>query len=133
MIALLGLVFLFPAVKGAQRWFDLGYFQLQPSEFSKTACVLALAAVLGRPQVKLRWGRIGQALAVMAVPGHLDIPPTRPRDDARVRLRHHRDAVWRRNLRPPDPGACPVGRWRRSWRWSNSECSATIRSTGSGC
>jgi rod shape determining protein RodA len=71
MIALLALVFLFPAVKGAQRWFDLGYFQLQPSEFSKTACVIALAAVLGRPQVKLRWGRIGQALAVIAVPGIL--------------------------------------------------------------
>ena len=71
MIALLALVFLFPAVKGAQRWFDLGYFQLQPSEFSKTACVIALAAVLGRPQVKLRWGRIGQALMVLAVPGIL--------------------------------------------------------------
>ena len=71
MIALLALVFLFPAVKGAQRWFDLGYFQLQPSEFSKTACVIALAAVLGRPQVKLRWGRIGQALMVIAVPGTL--------------------------------------------------------------
>ena len=71
MITLLGAVFLFPAVKGAQRWFDLGYFQLQPSEFSKTACVIALAAVLGRPQVKLRWGRIGQALAVMALPGVL--------------------------------------------------------------
>ena len=71
MIALLALVFLFPAVKGAQRWFDLGYFQLQPSEFSKTACVIALAAVLGRPQVKLRWGRIGQALTVIAVPGIL--------------------------------------------------------------
>ena len=71
MIALLALLFLFPAVKGAQRWFDLGHFQLQPSEFSKTACVIALAAVLGRPQVKLRWGRIGQALAVIAVPGIL--------------------------------------------------------------
>jgi len=71
MIALLALVFLFPAVKGAQRWFDLGHFQLQPSEFSKTACVLALAAVLGRPQVRLRWGRIAQALIVMAVPGIL--------------------------------------------------------------
>jgi rod shape determining protein RodA len=71
MVALLAVVFLFPAVKGAQRWFDLGYFQLQPSEFSKTACVIALAAVLGRPQVKLRWGRIGQALAVMALPGIL--------------------------------------------------------------
>ena len=71
MLVLLGTVFLFPAVKGAQRWYDLGYFQLQPSEFSKTACVIALAAVLGRPQVKLRWGRIGQALAVMAPPGIL--------------------------------------------------------------
>ena len=71
MIAALGAVFLFPAIKGAQRWFDLGYFQLQPSEFSKTACVIALAAVLGRPQVRLGWGRVGQALAVMAVPGTL--------------------------------------------------------------
>ncbi len=45
-IVALGLVFLFPPVKGAQRWFDLGAFQLQPSEFSKTACVLVLATVL---------------------------------------------------------------------------------------
>ncbi|MGH8928574.1 MAG: rod shape-determining protein RodA [Acidimicrobiia bacterium] len=71
MIALLALVFLFPAVKGAQRWFDFGAFQLQPSEFSKTACVLAIAAVLSRPQVRLRWGRIAQALAVMAIPSIL--------------------------------------------------------------
>jgi rod shape determining protein RodA len=68
MIAMLAAVFLFPAVKGAQRWFDLGFFQLQPSEFSKIACVLALGAVLGRPQERLPWGRIGQALAVLAIP-----------------------------------------------------------------
>lgn len=68
MIALLSAVFLFPAVKGVQRWFDLGFFQLQPSEFSKIAAVLALGAVLGRPQARLAWGRIAQAVAVIAVP-----------------------------------------------------------------
>lgn len=68
MIAMLSAVFLFPPVNGAQRWFDLGFFQLQPSEFSKIACVLALGAVLGRPQARLAWERIGQALAVLAVP-----------------------------------------------------------------
>ncbi|HSL26734.1 MAG TPA: rod shape-determining protein RodA [Acidimicrobiia bacterium] len=71
MLTLLSVVFLFPAVKGAQRWFDLGFFQLQPSEFSKTACVLALAAVLGRPQVRLGWGRIVRALGVMVLPSVL--------------------------------------------------------------
>ena len=43
---------------GAQRWLDLGYFNLQPSELMKIAMVLALAryfhsltmeAVAGRP------------------------------------------------------------------------------------
>jgi rod shape determining protein RodA len=70
-ILLLGLVFLFPAVKGAQRWFDLGPFQLQPSEFSKTACVLVLATVLARPSPRLPISKILQALAVMAVPAAL--------------------------------------------------------------
>jgi rod shape determining protein RodA len=71
MLVLLSVVFLFPAVKGAQRWFDLGFFHLQPSEFSKTACVLALAAVLGRPQARLGWGRIVRSLGVMALPSIL--------------------------------------------------------------
>lgn len=71
MIAMLSVVFLFPPINGAQRWIDLGFFQLQPSEFSKVACVLALGAVLGRPQARLAWERIGQALAVLAVPALL--------------------------------------------------------------
>lgn len=70
-IVLLGLVFLFPAVNGAQRWFDLGPFQLQPSEFSKTACVLVLAAVLARPSPRLSGTKIVQALAVMVIPAAL--------------------------------------------------------------
>jgi rod shape determining protein RodA len=70
-IALLLVVFLFPAVKGAQRWIDLEFFQLQPSEFSKTVCVIAMAAVLGRPTARLGWGKIFQSLAVIAIPGAL--------------------------------------------------------------
>jgi rod shape determining protein RodA len=38
---------------GAQSWFSLGPFQLQPSEFAKVALILTLAAILGgreRPQ-----------------------------------------------------------------------------------
>jgi rod shape determining protein RodA len=71
MVMLLGLVFLFPPVKGAQRWFDLGSFQLQPSEFSKTACVLVLAAVLARPAPHLAWTKIAQAIAVLVIPAGL--------------------------------------------------------------
>ncbi|HKX75884.1 MAG TPA: rod shape-determining protein RodA [Acidimicrobiia bacterium] len=71
MLVLLLAVFLFPAVKGAQRWIDLSFFQLQPSEFSKTVCVIALAAVLGRPQAHLSWGRIFLSLGVVAIPGAL--------------------------------------------------------------
>lgn len=70
-ILLLGLVFLFPKVNGAHRWVDLGAFQLQPSEFSKTACVLVLATVLGRTTPKLAWTRVVQALGVMVIPAIL--------------------------------------------------------------
>jgi rod shape determining protein RodA len=71
VLFLLGVVFLFPAVKGAQRWIDLGPFQLQPSEFAKVACVIALAAILARPRVKLPWSVIGRVLLLVAVPGVL--------------------------------------------------------------
>jgi rod shape determining protein RodA len=71
MVLLLAAVFLFPAVKGAQRWYDLGFFQLQPSEFSKTACLITLAAILARPAARLEWTRILQALMIMVVPAAL--------------------------------------------------------------
>lgn len=70
-ILLLGLVFLFPKVNGAHRWLDMGVFQLQPSEFSKTSCVLVLATVLGRTTPKLAWTRVVQALGVMVIPAIL--------------------------------------------------------------
>ena len=45
-LVLLVLVFLWPPINGAQRWMRLGPLSLQPSEFAKIACVLALARYL---------------------------------------------------------------------------------------
>jgi rod shape determining protein RodA len=39
---------------GARRWFDLGFFSLQPSEFAKLAFILALALFLSRAIEELR-------------------------------------------------------------------------------
>src|SRR5882762_7279232 len=39
---------------GARRWFDLGVFSLQPSEFAKLAFILAQAHFLSRPSEELR-------------------------------------------------------------------------------
>jgi rod shape determining protein RodA len=52
---------------GARRWFDLGFFSLQPSEFAKLAFILAQAHFLSRPVEELRvlltfWKSIGLML-----------------------------------------------------------------------
>jgi len=52
---------------GARRWFDLGFFSLQPSEFAKLAFILAQAHFLSRPIEELRvlatfWKAIGMML-----------------------------------------------------------------------
>jgi rod shape determining protein RodA len=39
---------------GARRWFDFGFFSLQPSEFAKLAFILAQANFLSRPAEELR-------------------------------------------------------------------------------
>ncbi|MCL6562195.1 MAG: rod shape-determining protein RodA [Firmicutes bacterium] len=56
------------AALGAQRWIQLGPFELQPSEFSKVAVVLGLATYLDREERLTRWRDIAKALAVVAVP-----------------------------------------------------------------
>ncbi len=43
MIALLGVVLLFPGRGGSRRWIDLGFFSLQVSEFAKIVLLLLLA------------------------------------------------------------------------------------------
>jgi rod shape determining protein RodA len=54
--------------KGAQRWFDLGGFQLQPAEIAKIAVIVSLAAVLAHFGQELDLRRLALALAVPGVP-----------------------------------------------------------------
>jgi rod shape determining protein RodA len=57
---------------GAQRWIPLGPIDLQPSEVAKPAMILALAALLSLGEsARVRWVRIGQTIAVMALPAAL--------------------------------------------------------------
>ncbi|MEE9229589.1 MAG: putative lipid II flippase FtsW [Acidobacteriota bacterium] len=51
---LLLLVLLRPPIQGVQRWLDLGFFNLQPSEMAKIVVVIALAGWLDRPRVVIR-------------------------------------------------------------------------------
>ena len=56
--------------KGAQRWIDLGFIRLQPSEFMKPAVVLVLARfydLLPASDVR-RWRGLWPAAALVAVP-----------------------------------------------------------------
>ena len=54
---------------GARRWFDLGAFKLQPSEFAKLAFILAQAHFLSRPVDELRLpGNFFKALGLMVLP-----------------------------------------------------------------
>jgi len=67
-VLLLVLVLFFGTVRfGARRWFDLGFFSLQPSEFAKLAVILAQAHFLSRPADELKapstfWKAIGLTL-----------------------------------------------------------------------
>jgi rod shape determining protein RodA len=69
-VFLLAVVLFFGTVRfGARRWFDLGFFSLQPSEFAKLAVILAQAHFLSRPVEELRvpltfW----KALGLMMLP-----------------------------------------------------------------
>src|SRR4051794_12768717 len=52
---------------GARRWFDLHFFQLQPSEFAKLAFIIAQAHFLSRPSDEVRlsytfWKAVGLML-----------------------------------------------------------------------
>lgn len=69
IFALIAVMFFGTVRGGARRWFDLGFFSLQPSEFAKLAFVLAFANFLSRPPDELRApGNFWKALAMLGLP-----------------------------------------------------------------
>jgi rod shape determining protein RodA len=54
--------------KGTQAWFQLGGFQLQPSELAKIVVIVTLASVIAHFESELDLGRLVVVLAVLAVP-----------------------------------------------------------------
>ncbi len=69
IIMLIGVMFFGTVRGGARRWFDLGFFSLQPSEFAKLAFVLALGNFLSRPPDELRQPlNFWKALGMMGIP-----------------------------------------------------------------
>ncbi|HSL56478.1 MAG TPA: rod shape-determining protein RodA [Acidimicrobiales bacterium] len=54
--------------KGIKGWFQLGPFQLQPSEFAKIAVIIALAGFLSSDRVALEGRRLLGALALAGFP-----------------------------------------------------------------
>jgi rod shape determining protein RodA len=54
--------------RGAQAWFQLGGFQLQPAEFAKVTVIFAVAALLARYPTPVAARYVGLALLVLGVP-----------------------------------------------------------------
>lgn len=76
VVVMLVAVFFFEDRNGANRWLDLPFFDLQPSEIAKVVIVLGLASILAphtrdddRPD--LPWAKLGLVLALLAVPAAL--------------------------------------------------------------
>lgn len=56
-----------PEKKGASRWFDLGFMDLQPSELAKLIIIVAFACFIAKNEGKLNLPRNLAALALSAV------------------------------------------------------------------
>jgi rod shape determining protein RodA len=54
VVVLVALFLLATATKGAQGWFDLGAFSIQPSEFAKLALILLLAKYFSRRHMEIK-------------------------------------------------------------------------------
>jgi rod shape determining protein RodA len=69
VVAALGLVLtpLGSATNGAQSWFELGAYQVQPSEYAKVGTIVILAAVLGARREAPGPRRLAAGLAAMAL------------------------------------------------------------------
>ncbi|HEX9260780.1 MAG TPA: rod shape-determining protein RodA, partial [Acidimicrobiales bacterium] len=69
---LMGVLLKGSTVNGAEAWFNIGPFQLQPSEFAKVTLVLTLAAYLARERGgSLPHNRFVGSLVILALPAGL--------------------------------------------------------------
>lgn len=50
-LVLLGLVLLAPAINGSHRWLNLGFSNIQPSEFAKIFTILFVAKIITKPHL----------------------------------------------------------------------------------
>ncbi len=68
ILGLLGVYAVGHKANGSQAWYQIGSFQLEPSEFAKIGILVVLAAVLGANRGHLRLRALGAVLALVAVP-----------------------------------------------------------------
>ena len=79
MVLLLGLYPFGKTIAGATSWYDLGFFNLQPSELAKVATALALAKYLSDIQTDIKRHKDQlYALGIILLPAILIIPQPDP-------------------------------------------------------
>jgi rod shape determining protein RodA len=79
IVLLLGLFLFGKTIAGATSWYDLGFFNLQPSELAKVGTSLALAKFLSDIQTDIRTGKHQiYALIIILLPAILILPQPDP-------------------------------------------------------
>ena len=72
LLVALAAVFVSDAIRGTQRWIDIGFFRFQPSELGKVVLVLVVASFLAESARRLaEWRTTGTALGLAALPALL--------------------------------------------------------------
>ncbi|MBT8187165.1 MAG: rod shape-determining protein RodA [Croceitalea sp.] len=79
ILLLIGLFMFGKTIGGAKSWYDLGFFNLQPSEFGKLAAALAMATYLSDIQTDIKKGKHQLfAILIIVIPVLLVLPQPDP-------------------------------------------------------
>ncbi len=71
VLLLIGVLFM-PEQKGAHRWYDLGFMDLQPSELAKIAMIIVFACFLAKKEGEMhRWSNFFLSALIMGLPAFL--------------------------------------------------------------